>query len=229
MTPALPRLPLCLAGRCGCRSRAGCMSSRTSARGDAAVHRRGGDLAVARDRRDEDQPLYDLHPDAGPGLAGALDRHLDRQGDGLAIAVDQPCSTRRIGGRPATRLPITSVTLDTSVQLIRSTEVAAEFVRQRAVNFRLEGFIERETLTEVRLRWRCCNWFGRPAPPTRTVSSPARSRSRRTSRKARKVVRLSAASAPMRLRPMSLAVRSPLKNTGFRRLERHHRGTAQPR
>ena len=53
-------------------------------------------------------------------------------------------------GAAGNNVTITSVTLDTSVQLIRSTEVAAEFVRQRAVNFRLEGFIERETLTEVR-------------------------------------------------------------------------------
>lgn len=44
---------------------------------------------------------------------------------------------------------ITSVTLESRIELIRSTNVAAEFVRQRNVNFRLEGFIENETITSV--------------------------------------------------------------------------------
>lgn len=44
---------------------------------------------------------------------------------------------------------ITSVSLDAKVEKIRETTRAAEFVRQRDVNFRLEGFIEAETLTKV--------------------------------------------------------------------------------
>ncbi len=45
---------------------------------------------------------------------------------------------------------ITSVSLDASIQLIKSTVVQAEFVRVRSVNFRLEGFIEDEALSTVR-------------------------------------------------------------------------------
>jgi hypothetical protein len=45
---------------------------------------------------------------------------------------------------------ITSVSLETRIELIRSTNVEAEFVRVRDVNFRLEGFIEEETLSDVR-------------------------------------------------------------------------------
>ncbi|QPC87144.1 DUF4815 domain-containing protein [Mesorhizobium sp. NBSH29] len=44
---------------------------------------------------------------------------------------------------------ITSVSLESRIELIRSTNVAAEFVRTRNVNFRLEGFIEAETITSV--------------------------------------------------------------------------------
>lgn len=44
---------------------------------------------------------------------------------------------------------ITSVTLESRVELIRSTIVNAEFVRPRSVNFRLEGFIENETITSI--------------------------------------------------------------------------------
>lgn len=45
---------------------------------------------------------------------------------------------------------ITSVSLDATMELIRSTDVAAEFVRVRDINFRLEGFIEAEILSAVR-------------------------------------------------------------------------------
>jgi hypothetical protein len=44
---------------------------------------------------------------------------------------------------------ITSVSLDSSIQLISSTDVQAEFCRVRDVNFRLEGFIEAEVLNGV--------------------------------------------------------------------------------
>lgn len=44
---------------------------------------------------------------------------------------------------------ITSVSLDTNIAFVRSQNVEAEFVRQRPVNFRLEGFIEGEGLQEA--------------------------------------------------------------------------------
>lgn len=44
---------------------------------------------------------------------------------------------------------ITSIELDTRIELIRSTTVAADFIRVRDVAYRLEGFIEGETLSGV--------------------------------------------------------------------------------
>jgi hypothetical protein len=83
-----------------------------------------------------------------PGRA-SLEPSLDIWTDTEQVWTSPTTARFDIPGETGSRGTLTSIELDANVEVIRTTTRDAEFIRPREINFRLEGFIENETVTSA--------------------------------------------------------------------------------